>query len=75
MVRSLFVRIIIDGVVACCVLLHSVCSLEATQMNMQLILIREFKLDHYAAEAAKNFCYAKNEGVKILGVLQDEILP
>ena len=48
-------------------LLHSVCDLKATQMNVQCSLIwelmfKEFKLGQNIVEAIKNMFYAKDEG-------------
>ena len=49
------------------VLLHSMCHLKATQMNVQCSLIQEFilylfKLGYNTLEATENICCAKGEG-------------
>ena len=60
--------IVVDGVLTGCTLLHSVCNLKASQMNVlhsliQEIILYEFKLGHNAAEATKNICcVTKGEG-------------
>ena len=56
--------IVVVGVFTCCTLLHSLCALEATQMNIQHCLIwefYEFELGHNIAEATKNICCVKSE--------------
>ena len=58
--------IAVVGVLICCALLHSVCDLKVTQMNMQRSLIREFmlykfELDPNATEVTQNICYTKVE--------------
>ena len=63
--------IVLVGVLTCCTLLHSMCGLKAAQMNVQCSLFQElilygFKLGHKAAEAIKNICYAKGEGMLII---------
>ena len=63
LVPTVAVSIVVVGA-----LLHSVCTLKATQMNVQCCLtwvltLYEFKLDHNAAEATKNIFYVKGEGV------------
>ena len=55
------------SIVTRCALLHSVCDLIATQMNVLCSLIWEpmhyvFKLDQNAAEVTKIICCAKNKG-------------
>ena len=56
MVDSIF------SVLARCALLHSVCDLKGTQMNMQReLMLYEFTLDHNVAEATKNIFCAKGE--------------
>ena len=55
-------------VVSAFILLHSVCNLKTTQMNVQRSLIRElmlyeFDLGHNATEATKKNTCAKAEGV------------
>ena len=52
------------GALTHCALLHSICDLKATQMNMQFSLIEElmfyeFKLGHNVMEVTKNICCAK----------------
>ena len=55
--------IMVVDVLTCCALLHSMWDLKATQMNVQhSLMIYEFKLDHNAAEAAKNIRWVKGEG-------------
>ena len=49
---------VVFGVLTLCTLFHSVCDLKAAEMNVQRCLIRElmlyeFKLSCYAAEATK----------------------
>ena len=58
--------IVLVGALTRCALLHSMCDLKATQMDIQRSLIRkimlfEFELDQNAAEATKNICCAKGE--------------
>ena len=52
-------RILVVGILTHCALLHSVCDLKATQMNVQHSILWEFmfykfKLAHNAMEATKN---------------------
>ena len=59
--------IMVIGVLTCCALLHSMCDLKATQMNMQCSLIwklmlYEFKLDYNTVDATKNICGTKYGG-------------
>ena len=58
--------IVVVGVLTC-TMLHSMCNLKATQMNMQHNLIQElmlykFQLGCIGAEATKNTCCVKSEG-------------
>ena len=60
--------IVVVGVLTHCALLHSMCDLKFTQMNMQHSLIWElmlykYKLSHNTMEATKNICCAKGEEV------------
>ncbi len=53
--------IVVVGALTCCALLHSMCDLKVTQMNMQHNLIQElmlyeFELDYITVEATKNIC-------------------
>ena len=57
--------IVVDGALTCCALLHSMCDLKDTKMNMQHSLLREltfyeFEMVHKSAEATKNIFSAKS---------------
>ena len=59
--------VMLVGVLTCCALLHSVCDLKITQMNMLLRLLWEFmcnkfKQVHNFVEATKTICFVKDEG-------------
>ena len=61
-------RIIVDGVLTYCKLLHFQWDLKATQMNVLHSLIwkfmlYEFELDYFAGEAAKNICCTEGKGI------------
>ena len=63
--------IVVVGVLAHCVLLHSMCDLKATQINMLCGLIWElmlykFKLGLNTAETTKYIYWAKNDSLVIL---------
>ena len=52
------------GALTNCVLLHSMCNLKATQMNMQCsvmweLMYYELEVAHDAMEATKNICFVK----------------
>ena len=58
--------IVVVGVLTHWALLHCVCDLKVTQMNVQLnliwkLMIHKFELDHNAAEATKNISDIKSE--------------
>ena len=57
----------VGSIVVVVALLHFVCDLKATQINVQYCLIWEFmfyelELAHNAAETIKNICWVKGEG-------------
>ena len=59
--------IVVVGALPYCALLHCVCDLKSSQMNMQFGLIwefmfYEFKLGHNDTELIKNIWYVKGEG-------------
>ena len=59
--------IVVVGALTCCALLHSICDLKATQMNVphsliQKLMLYKFKLGQNTAETTKNICCAKCEG-------------
>ena len=59
--------IMLVGVLTCCALLHLMCDLKPTKMNVQCSLIQElmlheFKLDHKAVKTTKNIFNMKGEG-------------
>ena len=65
-VQAVVGSIVVVSILTCYALLHSMCDLKATQMNMKHSLIQEFifyefELDHNATEAIKNTCHAKDE--------------
>ena len=65
-VATIVDSIVIAGVLTRCALLHSVCDMKATQINVQCSLIwyfmlHGFKLGHNAAETIKNIYCAKGE--------------
>ena len=56
------------GALRLCTLLHFVCNLKATYMNVQRSLFQEFQfseieLGDNATEKTKKVCYTKSEGV------------
>ena len=58
-VPAMIGRIMVYGALTYCTLLHFMCDLKATQMNVQCILIKELilyksELTHNAAETFKN---------------------
>ena len=60
------VSIVVVGELIHCVLLHFICDLKATQMNMkhnliQELMLYEFKCSHNIVEATKGICCAKGE--------------
>ena len=61
MVPGVVDSIVVVGVLTHCVLLHSMCSLKATQINMQHssliweLMLYEFELHYNVTEATKNF--------------------
>ena len=61
MLHAVIGSIVVAGALSRCALVHSVCDLKATQMNMQRSLILKFmicvfELVHDTAEATKNIC-------------------
>ena len=67
MVGTLFGSIMVVSVLTCCALLHAICALKATQMNVKCSLIWELmlykiKMGHNLAETTKNI-WAKGEGI------------
>ena len=60
-------RIMVVGALTHCTLLHFMCNLKSSQMNVQYSLIQElrlykFELGHNTTESTKNICCAKDEG-------------
>ena len=55
---------VVVGALTCCALLHSVCDMKTTKLNIQCCLIKQlrlckFELGHNATEATKTICCTK----------------
>ena len=53
--------IVVVGGLTCCALLHLVCNLKATQMNIQKLILFDFELIHSAMKSTKNKIPISNE--------------
>ena len=71
--------IVVVGALTCCALLHSMCDLKVTQMNMQHsiicdLMLCDFKLGCYMTEATKNVFCVKGKGLIIHRKVQEILL-
>ena len=66
----IFDSIVVVGTLTCNALLHFMCDLTGTQMNVKCILIQdlhECELDNNTAETTKNICRMEGQGAVDLG--------